>query len=230
MKWRCTLSLETSLPVFVACKSVGVLGCLQRCVGVKHDLVGMRAHLCVFLFVRRQYCSWICQKLCSYWRTTSCLLMSHREQQKRTKTHRYATILLTCVWLNCRYTFFFFSLSPLTTNCFVTLLQFWFQCSRSLTSCVRTFCMEMEIFKGNSKVGKLFLVEFDIRTQSHPRALSFHFFLLKSKPCVWSAIGVSCYAEECIRVKLEVYLGLLNKEYIWYYSLQGIVCWCMLLW
>lgn len=46
----------------MACKSVGVLGCLQRCVGVKHDLVGTCAHLCVFLFAWRQYCSWICQK------------------------------------------------------------------------------------------------------------------------------------------------------------------------
>lgn len=101
----CSVILTTSLLVFVAYKSVGVLGCLQRCVGVKHDLVGMCAHLCVFLFVWRQYCSWICQKLCSYWQATSCLSMSHKEK------HTYEnTLLWSCLHIylcfNCRHVLF----------------------------------------------------------------------------------------------------------------------------
>lgn len=87
----CSVTLTTSLPVFVASKSVGVLGCLQRCVGVKHDLVGMCAHLCVFLFVWRQYCSWICQKLCSYWQATSCLSMSHKAHVRKHTTMNLLT-------------------------------------------------------------------------------------------------------------------------------------------
>ncbi len=43
-------------------------------------------------------------------------------------------------------------------------------------------------------------------------------------------IGVSCYTDGWIRLKLDIYLVLLNKEYMWYYSYQSIVCWCMLLW
>lgn len=78
-------------------KSVGAQGCLQRRVGVKHDLVGTRSvPLCVFLFVQRQYCSRICQKLCSYWRTTSCLSMSHKEKHAKTKTYQIYSCTLHC--------------------------------------------------------------------------------------------------------------------------------------
>lgn len=88
--WNETLTMSPT--VSVACKSVGVLGCLQRCVGVKHDLVDTRVHLCVFLFVQRQYCSRIWQKLCSYWRTTSCLSMSRTDTQ--TPTLQLTAIIL----------------------------------------------------------------------------------------------------------------------------------------
>lgn len=44
-----SVTLTTSLTASAACEGVGVLGCLQRRVGVKHDLVATCVHLCVFL-------------------------------------------------------------------------------------------------------------------------------------------------------------------------------------
>lgn len=64
----------TSLPVFVACESVGVLGCSQRCVGGRHDSVGIseRVYVCFCLCWDNIVPEYV-KKLCSHWQTTSCL-------------------------------------------------------------------------------------------------------------------------------------------------------------
>lgn len=131
-----SVTVRAGLAVFVACRSVGVLGCLQRCVGVKHDLVGMCAHLCVFLFVLRQYCSRICQK-------TMFLLVSHilSLNESHTKKLRYRNELLRhvtplYVWLNSKYVRIFFFL--LTANYSLNSRQIQLLRKRWRSHCINT--------------------------------------------------------------------------------------------
>lgn len=92
-----SVTLITSLTVSVVCRSVGVFDCLQRCVGVKHDLAAVCMHSCVFLF--RVETTWL-QNISKStyvhtWRTTSCLSMSHTEKQAY---HHTTMILFTWIF------------------------------------------------------------------------------------------------------------------------------------
>lgn len=162
-----SVTLTTRLTVSVACKSVGVLGCLQRCVGVKHDLVGMCVHLCVCLFWAETTLFQNTSKTTyvRLWRTTSCLSMSHTENTQL-PTHHYDPIhiqyMLLLVELNTWWIFFLYSVDPnALTNHNPHTLFVWLYFHHWTKA-----CRKVKISEDNEDMLKLFQLEFYIRTKT----------------------------------------------------------------